>query len=198
MYHHFRTLRVINDDRIAPLGGFPSHPHRDMEIVTHVLSGELEHKDSLGNGEVIRAGEWQRMTAGTGVIHSEFNPSGVHSTHLLQIWIMPERKGLTPGYEQKAFPADRGRWQVVASRDGREGSLTIHQDATILNAHLEKGQTVRYELAGGRGGWLHVATGNVTANGLTLKAGDGLAIEREPGLAVTGLDDTEVLLFDLA
>src|SRR5258708_7140008 len=163
----FRSLRVINDDRVAPRGGFDTHPHRDMEIITWVLSGALEHRDSLGNGSVIRPGDMQRMTAGTGILHSEFNPSPAESMHLLQIWLFPERKGLDPGYEQRAFA--RGDLQnalrLVASRDGRDGSVTIHQDADVFATTLDAGHTVRHELAPGRYAWLQVASGSTALNG---------------------------------
>lgn len=198
-HERFRTLRVINDDRVAPGAGFPTHPHRDMEILTCVLSGALEHRDSMGNGEVIRAGEWQAMTAGTGVTHSEFNPSGAEPVHLLQIWILPDRRGHTPGYRQKLFAdAEKaGKWRLVASPDAADGSLAIHQDARVYQTRLAAGQTVTHELKPGRGAYLHVATGGVTANGETLVAGDGLAVEDETALTVTGVEPGEVLLFDL-
>jgi redox-sensitive bicupin YhaK (pirin superfamily) len=198
--HQFRTLRVINDNRVAPGGGFPTHPHRDMEILTYVLSGQLEHRDSMGNGEVIHAGEWQAMTAGTGIQHSEFNPSTTEPLHLLQIWIFPVRKGLQPGYRQKVFSdvEKTGRWQLAASPDGAEGSLVIHQDARLYVSRLEKGQTVRHELGRGRAAFLHLATGSATVNGQQLTAGDGVAIEDEVAVVVTGNETGEVLLFDLA
>jgi quercetin 2,3-dioxygenase len=199
-YHNFRALRVINDDRIAAGGGFGTHPHRDMEILTCVLSGELEHADSMGNGEVIRAGEWQAMTAGTGIQHSEFNPSGTEPTHLLQIWIFPDQKGLTPGYQQKVFTdADKaGVLKLVASPSGEAGSLVIHADARVYQAKLDRGQAVRHELAKGRGAFLHVATGAVTVNGTRLEAGDAVAVEDEAAFEVVGVEPGEVLLFDLA
>lgn len=198
-HHGFRTLRVINDDKVAPGAGFGTHPHRDMEIVTYVLSGQLQHRDSMGNGEVIHAGEWQAMTAGTGITHSEFNPSKDELVHLLQIWLFPERRGLTPGYAQKTFPeAERlGRWRTALSRDGRDGSLAIHQDAIVSQATVRPGDRLTYDFAAGRTGWLQVATGAVTVNGLSLRAGDGLAIEAEPRIEVTGVETGEVLLFDL-
>lgn len=196
----FRSLRVINDDRIAPGGGFGTHPHRDMEIITHVLSGELEHRDSLGNGSVIRAGGWQYMAAGTGVRHSEFNPSKADPAHLLQIWVVPHAKGLTPRYAEWSHPAAEaaGRFRVAASADGRDGSMRINQDATLLVAKLGPGDRAGYDLAPGRGGWLHVAAGAVTVNGLSLSAGDGLKIEDEPRIEAAGVEAGEVLLFDLA
>ena len=198
-HHHFRSLRVINDDRVAPGGGFPTHPHRDMEILTYVLSGELSHEDSMGNGSVIRPGEWQKMSAGTGVLHSEFNPSKTTPVHLLQIWIVPERKGLTPTYAQQAIPeADRlGRWKVAASRDGRDGSIVVHQDVTLSVAKVRPGDRLTYQFAEGRGGWLHVATGAAAVNGTRLDAGDAVAVEGEPAIELVGEADGEVLLFDL-
>ena len=191
--HHYRGLRVLNDDRIAPGGGFDTHGHRDMEILTTVLAGELEHRDSMGNGEVIRPGEWQGMTAGTGILHSEFNPSTTEPTHLLQIWVMPDRKGHTPGYRQKAFAGSAG-WQLVASPDGAEGSLPIHADARLYQARLDGGK-VRHEPAAGRGVYVHVATGAATVNGQALTAGDAATVEGE-AVEVTG--SGTVLLFDLA
>jgi redox-sensitive bicupin YhaK (pirin superfamily) len=199
-HHNFRTLRVINDDRVAPGGGFPTHPHRDMEILTCVLSGRLEHRDSMGNGEVIHAGEWQAMTAGTGVTHSEFNPSDKEPVHLLQIWLFPDRKGLTPGYQQRVFTdAEKaGRWRLVASPDGADASLGIHQDARVYQAKLAAGETVTHELKPGRAAFLHVATGSATVNGEKLVAGDAVAVENEAEVTVTGDAAGEVLLFDLA
>jgi redox-sensitive bicupin YhaK (pirin superfamily) len=195
--HNYRALRVLNDDRIAPGGGFDTHGHRDMEILTTVLAGELAHRDSMGNGEVIRPGEWQGMTAGTGLLHSEFNPSATEPTHLLQIWIMPDRQGHTPGYRQKAFAADgaAGAWQLVASPDGAEGSLPIHADARVYQARLVDGSRVRHEPAAGRGAFVHVATGSATVNGHALAAGDAVSVEGEP---VEATGNGTVLLFDLA
>lgn len=199
-HHHFRGLRVINDDRISAGGGFGMHPHRDMEILTCVLDGALEHRDSMGNGSVIRPGQWQYMRAGTGVRHSEYNASDTDPLHLLQIWIMPAAKGLPPTYGEAEFlDAEReGRWRVAASADGRDGSLTINADATLSVAKLRPGDRVRYDFAPGRGGWLHAATGAVSANGVRLAAGDGLAVEDESVLDVSGVEEGEVLLFDLA
>jgi redox-sensitive bicupin YhaK (pirin superfamily) len=199
-HHLFRTLRVINDDRVAAGGGFPTHPHRDMEILTCVLSGALEHRDSMGNGEVIRAGEWQAMHAGTGITHSEFNPSDAEPVHLLQIWIFPDRRGRTPGYQQKLFAdAEKaGKWRLVASPDGADGSLVVHQDARVYQTKLAAGQTVAHELKSGRAAYLHVATGAATVNGEQLVAGDGVAVEGEAEVTVTGTEPGEVLLFDLA
>src|SRR5713101_16652 len=197
---HFRTLRVINDDRVAGGGGFPMHPHRDMEIVTYVLEGGLQHRDSMGNGSVMRPGDVQRMSAGKGVRHSEYNASKSEPVHLLQIWIYPERNGLAPGYEQKAFSAaeKRGKLRLVASRDGREGSVTIHQDAELYATLVGAGETVRQEGKPGRHAWIQVARGSVKLNGQELSAGDGAALSGEKTILLTGVQDAEVLLFDLA
>jgi len=196
----FRALRVINEDRVAPGMGFGTHGHRDMEIVTVVLSGALEHRDSLGHGEVLRPGEVQRMTAGTGIRHSEFNPSRSEPVHLYQIWLLPERAGLTPSYEQKAFAESekQDRWRLVASPDGADGSLTIRQDARLYLAALTGGKELQRELAPGRHAWLQVLRGSVALNGATLSAGDGAALSDEPAVAVSANDAAEVLLFDLA
>lgn len=196
----FRSLRVMNEDRVAPGKGFGTHPHNDMEIVTYVLSGALEHKDSMGNGEVLRPGEFQRMTAGTGITHSEFNPSLTEPVHLYQIWLYPEQPGLTPSYEQKVFPlADRhNRLRLVASRDAADGSLTIHTDARIYLAELQPGNTVSHELAAGRHAWLQVLRGHVTLNGTDLNTSDGAAVSDELELKITATQDAEILLFDLA
>ncbi len=195
----FSSLRVINDDRIAPGAGFPTHPHRDMEIVTYVLEGTLEHRDSMGNGSVIRPGEVQRMSAGTGIAHSEYNASRSESVHLLQIWIEPEQAGLPPGYEQRTFdPAhNRGRLLLVASPDGREGSLTIRQDAFLYAAVLECGQTVIHAPEPGRRAYLHVARGEAELNGMPAGPGDGAKISGEREVRLTARRDAEVLLFDL-
>jgi redox-sensitive bicupin YhaK (pirin superfamily) len=196
----FRSLRVINDDKVEPGHGFGMHPHRDMEIVTVVLDGALEHKDSLGGGGVIRPGDLQRITAGTGVLHSEYNPSTAEPVHLYQIWLLPERRGLAPGYEQRSFPAEsrRGQLQLVASRDGRDGSLTIHQDAALYLANLADGETVRHELRPGRHAWLQVLRGTVEAGGQHLAAGDGAAVSEVSKLSVRADGAADVLLFDLA
>ena len=196
----FRSLRVINEDRVAPGMGFGMHGHRDMEIITVVLSGALEHRDSLGSGEILRPGEVQHMTAGTGIRHSEFNPSATEPVHLYQIWLLPDRERLTPSYAQKAFPADqrRNRWQLVASPDGRDGSLTIHQDARLYLASLTEAQELPQELAKGRHAWLQVLTGEVLVNGAKLSAGDGAAFTDECLLSVRAATAAEVLLFDLA
>jgi len=196
----FRSLRVLNDDRVAAGQGFGMHPHRDMEIITYMVSGALEHKDSLGTGSVIRPGEVQRMSAGTGIRHSEFNPSPTTPAHLLQIWLMPERHGLTPGYEQKAFPEGErhNRWRLVASPDGRDGSVTIHQDAAMYVMNLDAGKEVTHTLPPGRHAWLQVVRGTVALNGESLKVGDGAAVSKETALAVTANEPAELVLFDLA
>jgi redox-sensitive bicupin YhaK (pirin superfamily) len=194
----FGTLRVINEDRVAPGKGFPTHGHRDMEILTYVLQGALEHRDSMGNGSVIRPGDVQRMSAGTGVTHSEHNASRSEPVHLLQIWIVPRFRGIRPGYEQKTFPAaeKRGKLRLVASPDGREGSVTIHQDAFVYATLLEKGESVRHALVPGRKGYVHVARGTVTANGRRLAAGDALGSEGED-MVLEAAGPAEVLVFDL-
>ncbi|HZQ24679.1 MAG TPA: pirin family protein [Terriglobales bacterium] len=196
----FRSLRVINEDFVAPQGGFPTHPHRDMEIITYVLEGKLEHKDSLGTGSVILPGDGQRMTAGRGIRHSEFNPSDKDSVHLLQIWIMPEKSGLPPSYEQKSFPQEekRGRLRLIASHDSEDGSVKINQDASLYVSLLAPGQEVTHEFAQGRFGWLQVAKGAVELNGKALNQGDGAAIGDEEKVTIKGNQDSEVLLFDLA
>lgn len=191
----YRSLRVLNDDRIAPGGGFPTHPHRDMEIITVMLAGRLAHKDSLGSVQEIAAGEVQVMTAGTGIAHSEFNPSSTEAAHLLQIWLTPEQSGLTPRYDQKRPPAT-SQWQILASPDGRDGSLTIRQDAILARASLEAGATLTYSAGAGRGVWLHVATGSARVNGTSLQAGDAAAIEQEP-IQIEGIEPGEVLLIDM-
>ena len=196
----FRTLRVINEDRVAPGQGFGTHGHRDMEILSYVVSGGLGHRDSMGNGEVIRPHEWQRMTAGTGVRHSEMNASKTEPVHFLQIWLLPEAEGIRPGYEQKLFAPEEktGRLRLVASRDGREGSLKIHQDVAVYNALLRGGESVEHRLEAGRHAWLQVVKGAVELNGQGLGAGDGAAVSEESGLIIKAGDDSEVILFDLA
>ena len=196
----FRALRVINEDRVIPGAGFPTHGHQDMEIISYVLDGALAHKDSTGTAAVIRPGEVQRMSAGTGIRHSEFNASQQDPVHFLQIWIVPERAGLAPGYEQRAFgdAEKRGRLRLVASRDGREGSVTVHQDVDLYAALLGAGERVGFELRPGRHAWLQVARGQLRLNGDLLKAGDGAAIADVAQLELTGETDAEVLLFDLA
>jgi quercetin 2,3-dioxygenase len=196
----FRSLRVINEDRVQAGHGFPMHPHRDMEIITYLLEGALEHQDSMGNGSIIRPGEGQRMSAGSGVRHSEANPSKTEEAHLLQIWILPDRKGHQPGYEQRAFPESekRGKLRLIASPDGQDGSVTINQDARLYATQLKPGQQVRHDLSPGRHAWLQVAKGAVELNGQTLNQGDGAAVSEEKQLAIKGNADAEVLLFDLA
>jgi redox-sensitive bicupin YhaK (pirin superfamily) len=196
----FRSLRVINDDRVQPGQGFGMHGHRDMEIVTYVLDGALQHKDSLGNGSIIRAGELQRMTAGTGVRHSEFNPSDKEGVHLYQIWLLPERKGLKPSYQELALgeAQQRGRFRLVASPDGADGSLTIHQDARLYLASLLPGQAVAHPIEPGRATWLQVLRGSVNVLGNDLSAGDGVAVTDENAISVQAAVPSEVLLFDLA
>lgn len=198
-HDHFRALRVMNEDRVAPGRGFGTHPHRDMEIVTYVLEGALEHKDSMGNGEVLRPGEFQRMSAGTGITHSEFNPSPTEPVHLYQIWLFPERKGITPSYEQKRFPEEgrHNRLQPVASRDAADGSLLIHQDARIYLATLDAGRQVSHDLSPGRHAWLQVLRGTVTLNGQALQTSDGAAISGETALSVVSTVGAEIMLFDL-
>ena len=196
----FRGLRVINEDYISPNQGFGMHGHRDMEIVTLVLSGTLEHKDSMGHGEQLRPGELQHMSAGTGIRHSEFNPDDKETVHLYQIWIMPERAGLTPRYGQRAFdPAQReNRWQLVASPDGQEGSLPIQTDATIQLANLSAGDELKYDFATGRHGWLQVLSGSVRSESGTLFAGDGVAMSDLSQLVLSTDSAAEILLFDLS
>ena len=196
----FRHLRVINEDRVAPGRGFPAHAHRDMEIVSYVLEGALAHRDSLGNGSVIRPGEVQRMSAGTGVSHSEFNPSETEPLHFLQIWVLPAARGTPPGYEQKAFsPEERqGRFRLIASPDGQDGSLTIGQDVRLFGSLLRPREAAEHSLAPGRHAWVQVARGSLTVDGQTLAAGDGAALSKEGFVRLTGVDDAEVLLFDLA
>ncbi len=194
----FRTLRVINDDLIMPGMGFGKHPHRDMEIISYVLGGALQHRDSMGNGRVIRPGEFQYMAAGTGVEHSEFNPSRTEPTRLLQIWIKPDAKGVAPRYAEKNLAAaETGKLHLVASKTGREGSIGIHQDADLLLARLENGQHVSHKLAAGRHAWLHVAEGEVLVNGQPLSGGDAVAVSDETALTVTANKPSQVLLFDL-
>ncbi len=196
----FRALRVINEDRITGGQGFGTHPHRDMEIISYVLEGGIEHKDSMGTGSVIRPDDVQRMSAGTGVTHSEFNASKSEPAHFLQIWIQPSARGIKPGYEQKAFPRSEklGRLRVVASPDGRDGSVTIHADALLYAGCFEAGQTSELALPRGRQAWVQVARGNVRVNGRDLVAGDGAALADEPLVKIEGLGGGEVLVFDLA
>ncbi len=195
----FRALRVINEDKVVAGGGFATHGHRDMEIISYVLSGALAHKDSLGTGSVIRPGEVQRMSAGTGITHSEFNDSADKPVHFLQIWVLPEAGGMPPGYEQKAFPASerRNRLRLLGDRSGSDGAITIHQDVRLYAADLEPGHGVSHELPAGRHAWVQVARGGVELNGVALQAGDGAAISDERGLRFASEAGAEVLLFDL-
>lgn len=197
---HFGTLRVINEDRIAPGQGFGTHPHNDMEIVTYIISGAIAHRDSMGNGTVIRAGEIQRMTAGTGVLHSEFNHSDEEELHLLQIWIFPEEKGLEPGYEQTLFPREQklNRLCLVGSRDGRDGSLTIHQDVELYASVLEKGHQVTLADTAQRRIFVQVVSGDIEVNGKRLGTGDGLKLRHEDSVSVEAVSEAEFLLFSLA
>ncbi len=196
----FRHLRVINEDRVQPGAGFDPHSHRDMEILTYVLEGALEHRDSMGNGSVIRPGEVQRMSAGTGISHSEYNYSKAEPVHLLQIWIVPEQRGLKPGYEQRSFKIqeERGTLRLIAARDGRGGAVTVHQDIDLFVALLDRGERVVHRLKSGRHAWVQVARGAVMINGLPLKAGDGAAVSEEDALRISADDNSELLLFDLA
>lgn len=199
-HHSFGHLRVINDDIIKANSGFGTHSHHDMEIITLVLSGQLEHKDSLGNGSLIHAGDVQRMTAGTGIRHSEFNPSQTQDVHLLQVWIVPHTKGLTPSYEQKSFgeTAQAGAWCLLASDDGRDTSVKVHQDLRLWGTQLVKAETLNYSQEQGRAVWLHVATGEVEINGEQLRAGGGIGLVETGSIALKGLVDTsQVFLFDL-
>ena len=195
----FRDLRVINDDRVAPAGGFATHGHRDMEIVTYVLDGELQHRDSLGNGSIIRPGEVQRMSAGTGIQHSEFNPSREKPVHFLQIWILPEKAGLKPGYEQRAFDREsaRGKFLALASPDAHGNELTVHQDVELSVATLAPGESVAKQIDPERFGWLQVARGAVTLGESKLAEGDGAAINDESGIEVKALEPAELLFFDM-
>ena len=193
----FRSLRVINDDVVSGGEGFGTHPHRDMEIITYVLSGALEHKDSMGNGRVIRPGDFQYMAAGTGVMHSEFNP-GKDPVHLLQIWIMPDQKGVAPRYAEKAMAtAESGKLHLITSKSGRDESISIHQDADLYLARLKAGETVTHSLRPARNAWVHVAEGEVSLNGETLQAGDAAAVSDESRLELKGTKPSQVLLFDL-
>jgi len=208
-YYHpehmgFGPLRVVNEDRVAPSAGFPTHPHRDMEIISYVLSGGLEHRDSLGTGSVIRPGDVQRMSAGTGVSHSEFNASDRELVHFLQIWIIPERRGLPPSYEQINVPKSemRGRLRLIGSRDGRDGGVTIHQDMSLWSGIFDQGEAAQYALSAGRKAWLHVARGELVVQGEALSAGDAMALTNGDGapleIQIHGKSDAEVLLFDMA
>ncbi len=192
-------LRVINEDRVRPGAGFDPHGHQNMEIISYVLDGALEHKDSIGNGSIIRPGDVQRMTAGTGIRHSEYNHSQTDPVHFLQIWILPEAEGLTPGYEQKHFNPDhaQGQLQLVASRDGRAGSLTVHQDTDLYVTRLAKGDSVSHQIAAERVVWLQVASGAVELNGTLLRSGDGASVSDTESLQITGQSDAHVLIFDM-
>ena len=196
----FRTLRVINEDFVAAGRGFPTHGHRDMEIITYILEGALKHEDSMGNGSVIRPGDVQRMTAGTGVRHSEQNASNEQSVHLLQIWILPNQQDLTPGYEQTAFSVEErsNKLRLIASQDGREGSVKVHQDVRLFASLIDKDNTVNHELEEARFGWLQVAKGSLNLNGEQLNQGDGVVIVAETALSLSALEPSEILLFDLA
>lgn len=195
----FRALRVINEDRVAPSQGFGTHGHRDMEILSYVLSGKLAHRDSIGTGAVLGPGEVQRMSAGTGVRHSEYNASDAEPVHFLQIWIIPEREGLAPGYEQRRFPEEerRGRLRLVASPDGRDGSLTLHQDARVHLGLLAPGERTSLPIAEGRHAWVQVTRGRVRLGREELRAGDGAGLEDERELSLEGVEDGEVMVFDL-
>jgi len=199
-YMGFRSLRVINEDRVSAGAGFGMHGHRDMEIITYVLEGSLEHKDSIGTGSVIKPGEVQRMSAGTGIMHSEFNHSKTDSVHLLQIWLLPEKQGLSASYEQRDFSPTKtpGKLHLVAAKDGREGALTVHQDVDLYAAVLEPNQGVSYTLKPQRHAWIQVARGAISLNGLSLEKGDGAAISEETEIVIESTTNAEFLLFDLA
>lgn len=198
-YMGFRSLRVINEDFVAPGRGFPMHGHRDMEIITYILEGGLKHEDSMGNGSVIRPGDVQRMTAGTGVRHSEKNASNVERVHLLQIWILPNAEGLQPGYEQKAFSEDerRGQLRLIASNDGREGSVALNQDVNLFASILDNGQEVEHTMDQARYGWIQVARGSISVNGENAGQGDGVVVVGESSLKIKAQENAEILLFDL-
>lgn len=195
----FGPLLVINEDRVQPGGGFGTHGHRDMEIISYVLDGALEHKDSMGTGSVIKYGDVQRMSAGSGVMHSEYNHSGTNPVHFLQIWIMPDVKGIEPSYEEKHFDPEskQGQWRLVASPDGRDGSVRIHQDATVHASILDGNDVLQHTLSESRCAYVHVALGNITVNGQALKAGDAIKIVDEPCVEVSNASNAEILLFDL-
>ena len=196
---NFRSLRVINEDRIAPGGGFPTHPHRDMEIFSYVLEGALQHADSMGNGRVLKPGQIQLMSAGSGVRHSEYNPSQTEATHMLQMWIFPERRGLTPSYTEwhpKPEHAEQAKVLVI-SEDGREDSAVIHQDASIYRLKVKAGEEITHDLLAGRGAWLQLAKGSLTVNGAPLTAGDAASTETAGTLTIKADQDAEGILFDL-
>lgn len=196
----FRALRVINDDRVQPGQGFGTHPHRDMEIISYVLEGALSHRDSMGTGSTIRPGDVQRMSAGTGVLHSEFNASKTEAVHFLQIWLLPAERGIQPGYEQKSFSREdrEGQLRIVASPEGLDGSVTLHADARLYAGLLDAGRRAELPLVRSRHAWVHVARGRARVNGHELGEGDGAAISDEPSVVVEGVDASEVLVFDLA
>jgi redox-sensitive bicupin YhaK (pirin superfamily) len=196
----FRDLRVINEDRVSPGKGFGTHSHRDMEIITYVLEGSVEHKDSTGNQTIIRPGDVQRMTAGTGISHSEYNPSRTEPVHFLQIWILPQQQNLAPSYEQRAFDLEKNhdRWILVAAKDGRDGAVTVHQDVGLSVASLLAGRQATYRLKPGRHAWLQAARGNITLNGAALNEGDGAAVSEEEILEIRAAESADILLFDLA
>jgi hypothetical protein len=196
----FADLRVINEDRVVPAAGFPTHSHRDMEIITYVLEGALAHKDSTGTSSVIRPGEVQRMSAGTGISHSEYNASKTDAVHFLQIWILPDRTGVTPGYEQQAlnFDQTRSAWTLIVSRNGRDGSVTVHQDVDLWAARLASGERLSFRLKPSRRAWIQMARGGAAVNEVLLRAGDGVAISEEEILEVKAAEEAELLLFDLA
>jgi len=196
----FSDLRVINEDRVVPGAGFPTHSHRDMDIITYVLEGALAHKDSTGTSSVIRVGDVQRMSAGTGISHSEYNASQAEPVHFLQIWIIPDEAGLPPGYEQRAFSLDEqgGKWTLIAAKDGRDGSVTVHQDVDVWAARFSPGEQLSFPLKQSRNIWTQVARGAVNLNGMLLNAGDGAAISEESTLEIKALDHAEILVFDLA
>ena len=195
----FRSLRVMNEDRVAPGQGFGRHPHRDMEIVLYVLQGSLEHRDSMGNGSVLHAGDFQRITAGTGVEHSEFNPSTTEPVHFYQIWLFPDERGLKPSYEERSFSASdkHNRLRLVASRDGREGSLTVHQDADVFLGSLDSGASVSHQLRPGRHAWVQIMRGSVRVGDTMLGESDAAAISQESELTLVAVEPAEVMLFDL-
>lgn len=197
-YVHFRSLRVINEDYVKAGAGFASHSHQNMEIITYILSGELAHKDSLGNGSTIKPGEIQRMSAGTGITHSEYNASQKDSVHLLQIWIIPEKKAIEPGYEQKSISVINGQWQLIASKDVSETAVKIHQDANLFVTKLLANQSINYKMSPNRYVWIQIAKGSISLNDKLLNPGDGVAISKETDLAFLAKTDSEILLFDLA
>lgn len=197
-YVHFRSLRVINEDYVKAGAGFASHSHQNMEIITYILSGELAHKDSLGNGSTIKPGEIQRMSAGTGITHSEYNASQKDSVHLLQIWIIPEKKAIEPGYEQKSISVTNGQWQLIASKNVSATAVKIHQDANLFVTKLLANQSINYKMSPNRYVWIQIAKGSISLNDKLLNPGDGVAISEETDLAFLAKTDSEILLFDLA